>query len=147
MKNLRHYTLAALLIFSFFGIVLGAYRKPDMTVDLNRKLPPLLHHDVDAPPYWNVRKKRSLYADGFAPKTARPLMQFIMLPRVTPEQLTEWEPEFADILSWIESVESRPATVDQRPWHVQSYWRKRNRRAGFSMASQAQIPAALTPKA
>jgi len=88
-----------------FGIVLGAYRNPDMTVELQRKLPPLMHHDVDAPPFWNVRKKRSLYADGFAPKTARPLMQFILLPKVTPEQLNEWEPDFADILAWIESVE------------------------------------------
>lgn len=88
-----------------FGVVLGAYRKPDMTVDLTRRLPPLVHHDVDAPPFWNVRKKQSLYADGFAPKTARPLMQFIMLPRVTPEQLAEWEPEFQQILAWIESVE------------------------------------------
>lgn len=89
-----------------FGIILGAYRNPDMTVDLQRKLPPLMHHDMDAPPFWNVRKKRSLYVDGFAPKTARPLMQFIMLPRVTPEQLTEWEPEFADMLAWIESLEA-----------------------------------------
>ena len=88
-----------------FGIVLGAYRNPDMTVDLTRRLPPLLHHDVDAPPFWNVRKKRSLYIDGFAPKTARPLMQFILLPKVTPEQLTKWEPEFAEILAWIESLE------------------------------------------
>lgn len=87
-----------------FGIVLGAYRNPDMTVDLKRRLPPLLHHDVDAPPFWNVHKKRSLYADGFSPKTARPLMQFILLPKVSREQLDQWEPEFAEILDWIESV-------------------------------------------
>ena len=89
-----------------FGVVLGAYRNPDMSVDLQRKLPPLAHHDMDAPPFWNVRKKRSLYADGFAPKTARPLMQFIMLPRVTPARLAEWEPDFSDILAWIESTEA-----------------------------------------
>ena len=88
-----------------FGIALGAYRRPDMTVDLAQKPPKLLHHDVDAPPFWNVRKKSSLYADGFAPKTARPLMQFILLPRVSPEQLNQWEPEFAEILAWIESIE------------------------------------------
>ncbi len=88
-----------------FGIVLGTYRNPDMSVDLNRKLPPLLHHDVDAPPFWNVNKKRSLYADGHAPKTPRPLMQFIMLPRVPLETLTQWEPDFADLLAWIESLE------------------------------------------
>lgn len=98
-----------------FGIALGAYRNPDMTVDLNRKLPKLLHHDVDAPPFWNVRKKTSLYADGFAPKTARPLMQFILLPRVTADQLNQWEPEFAEILAWIESVEAPkyPFHIDQ----------------------------------
>jgi hypothetical protein len=88
-----------------FGIALGALRNPDMTVDLARGTPPMLHHDMDAPPFWNVKKKRSLYADGHAPKTARPLMQFILLPRVTPEMLNEWEPEFADLLAWIESLE------------------------------------------
>jgi processive rubber oxygenase RoxA-like protein len=88
-----------------FGVALGALRNPDMSVDLTRKLPPLMHHDVDAPPFWNVRKKKFLYADGHAPKTPRPLMQFIMLPQVTPEKLTEWEPQFAEILAWIESLE------------------------------------------
>ena len=98
-----------------FGIALGAYRNPDMTVDLQRKLPALTHHDVDAPPFWNVKKKTSLYADGFAPKTARPLMQFIMLPKVTPAQLASWEPHFADILSWIDSVEAPtyPFAIDR----------------------------------
>lgn len=89
-----------------FGIVLGAYRNPDMTVDLQRPFPQLVHHDMDAPPFWNVKKKTSLYADGFSPKTPRPLMQFILLPRVTPAQLAKWEPEFADMLAWIESLEA-----------------------------------------
>ena len=99
-----------------FGIVLGAYRRPDMSVDLKRPLPPLIHHDVDPPAFWNVRKKKSLYVDGFAPKTARPLMQFILLPDVTPEKLDQWEPEFAEILAWIESLEppKYPFQVDQQ---------------------------------
>ena len=98
-----------------FGIALGAFRNPDMTVDLSRKLPVLVHHDVDAPPFWNVRKKRSLYADGFAPKTSRPLMQFILLPKVTPDQLDNWEPEFTEILAWIESLEvpKYPFAIDR----------------------------------
>ena len=37
-----------------FGIVLGAFRRPDMTVDLNRKLPPLVHHDMET----GSRRKR-----------------------------------------------------------------------------------------
>ena len=99
-----------------FGIALGAFRNPDMTVDLTRSMPHLMHHDVDAPPFWNVKKKRSLYADGFSPKTARPLMQFILLPRVSPEQLNEWEPEFEDILAWIESITppKYPFPIDQK---------------------------------
>ena len=99
-----------------FGIALGAFRNPDMTVDLTRSMPHLMHHDVDAPPFWNVRKKRSLYADGFSPKTARPLMQFILLPRVSPQQLTEWEPEFEEILAWIESISppKYPFPIDQK---------------------------------
>lgn len=89
-----------------FGIVLGTYRRPDMSVDLSRSLPPLLHHDIDAPPFWNVKKKTSLYADGHSPKTPRPLMQFILLPTVSLETLTKWEPDFADLLAWIESLEA-----------------------------------------
>lgn len=114
-KKLSHLDLATLQLplsttdgttnAVIFGVVLGTYRNLDMSVDTNRKLPPLMHHDVDAPPFWNVRKKTSLYADGHAPKTPRPLMQFILLPRVSPETLTEWEPQFADILAWIESLE------------------------------------------
>lgn len=88
-----------------FGIVLGTYRNPDMSVDLTRNLPPLTHHDMDAPPFWNVKKKTSLYIDGHAPKTPRPLMQFLLIPRVTPENLTEWEPDFVELLAWIESLE------------------------------------------
>jgi len=46
-----------------------------------------------------------LYADGHAPKTARPLMQFVMLPRNSRETLEAWEPDFEDLLAWIESLE------------------------------------------
>jgi len=88
-----------------FGVALGALRNPDMSLKPVPKLPSLLHHDVDAPPFWNVRKKKTLYADGHSPKAARPLMQFIMLPRVTVETLDAWEPQFDDILAWIDSVE------------------------------------------
>jgi mono/diheme cytochrome c family protein len=87
-----------------FGVVLGTYRRPDMSVDLARILPPLTHHDLDPPPYWNVRKKSSLYADGFAPKTHRPLMQFMLLPKNTREIVYGWEDDFRAIQTWIESV-------------------------------------------
>ena len=87
-----------------FGIVLGNYRDKDMAVHLNRPPPKLLHHDMDAPPLWNVRLKSSLYCDAFAPKNHRVLMQFILLPNHGPDTLTSWEPAFQDILAWIESL-------------------------------------------
>jgi mono/diheme cytochrome c family protein len=98
-----------------FGVLLGALRKPDMSVDLTRKPPPVIHHDMDPPPFWNVKKKTSLYADGFAPKTHRPLMQFILIPRNGPEQLAQWENDFRQIQTWIESTEppKYPWTIDE----------------------------------
>jgi hypothetical protein len=42
-----------------FGVVLGALRDADMNVNRRRPTPKLLHHDMDAPPLWNVKKKRS----------------------------------------------------------------------------------------
>lgn len=86
-----------------FGIVLGNYRDKDMTVHLNRRPPKLVHHDMDAPPFWNVRHKTALYCDAFAPKNHRVLMQFILLPRHDRKQLEDWEPAFKDILAWINS--------------------------------------------
>jgi cytochrome c5 len=88
-----------------FGVVLGALRDADMNVNRKRPTPKLLHHDMDAPPLWNVKKKRSLYADGFAPKTPRPLMQFMLLPSNNADTVKSWEPDFTDVLAWIESLE------------------------------------------
>ncbi len=87
-----------------FGIVLGTYRDKDMRVHLDRRPPGLLHHDMDAPPLWNVRHKSALYCDAFAPKNPRVLMQFMLLPTNGPEKLKSWEPAFRDILAWIESL-------------------------------------------
>lgn len=96
-----------------FGILLGAFRLPDMSVDLRQPVPAVTHHDVDAPPFWNVKYKSSLYIDGFAPKTHRPLMQFMLLPSNTREIVQGWETDFADILAWIEAVEA-----PRYPWPI-----------------------------
>ncbi|MDA1160560.1 MAG: cytochrome c [Planctomycetota bacterium] len=87
-----------------FGVVLGNLRDNEMNVDRSRPEPPQIHHDMDAPPLWNVRKKRSLYADGFAPKNHRVLMQFMLLPKNDRETLISWEDDFKDIQAWIESL-------------------------------------------
>jgi mono/diheme cytochrome c family protein len=96
-----------------FGIALGALRDKDMNVHRDRAMLNFTHHDMDAPPFWNVKKKDTLYADGFAPKNHRMLMQFILIPSNGPKQLAAWEDDFRDILAWIESVEP-----PQYPWEI-----------------------------
>lgn len=126
LRSLSHLDLASLKLplgtthgttnSVIFGVVLGNLRDRDMHVDRSRQLPPLTHHDMDAPPLWNVRYKESLYADGFAPRNSRVLMQFMLLPENGPDRLAEWEPDFDAVLAWIESLEppSWPFPVDRR---------------------------------
>lgn len=97
-----------------FGIALGSQRDTQLNFVRREVLPPMLHHDHDAPPWWNVKHKKMLYADGFAPKTHRALMPFLLLPETGPEQFMAWEDDFRDILAYIESVEapSYPFPID-----------------------------------
>jgi mono/diheme cytochrome c family protein len=115
LKKLGHLDLASLKLplgtthgttnAVVFGVVLGNLRDNDMNIDRSRPEPPQMHHDMDAPPFWNFKKKRSLYADGFAPKNHRVLMQFMLLPENDRATLVSWENEFKDIQAWIESVQ------------------------------------------
>jgi mono/diheme cytochrome c family protein len=98
-----------------FGIVLGSLRKPDMSVDTSLPIPELVHHDMDAPPFWNVKKKSRLYIDGFVQKGPRPLLQFMMIPKNDRETLLSWEDDYRDVLAWIESVEP-----PGYPWSIDS---------------------------
>ncbi|QDT17342.1 c-type cytochrome [Alienimonas californiensis] len=91
-----------------FGIVLDAFREPDMSVNTGRHPGPLLHHDMDAPPWWHLKKKSRLYIDGFSPKNHRVLMQFMLLPSAGRETVLSWEDDFRDVLAYIESVEAPP---------------------------------------
>jgi hypothetical protein len=88
-----------------FGIVLLTYRDADLNVHHDRLPPKLLHHDHDAPAWWNIKKKRHLYADGGVPKSHRALMQFLLLPKNGPEKFRAWENDYRDVLAWIESLE------------------------------------------
>ncbi|MEM9702592.1 MAG: cytochrome c [Planctomycetota bacterium] len=98
-----------------FGIVLDAFREPDMSVNAGRDPGPLLHHDMDAPPWWHAKKKKQLYIDGFSPKNHRVLMQFMLLPTADRETVLAWEDDFRDVLAYIESVEAPayPYEVDR----------------------------------
>ncbi len=96
-----------------FGVILGTYRDKDMNVDTGQSLPDLEHHDMDAPPFWNVKYKSQLYCDGFAPKNHRVIMQFMLLPQNGPRTLIDWEEDFRKVLAWIESVEP-----PEYPWEI-----------------------------
>ena len=89
-----------------FGVVLLTYRDADLNVHQDRLPPKLVHHDHDAPAWWNIKKKQYLYADGGLPKSHRALMQFLLLPKNGPEKFREWEEDYRDILNWIESLEA-----------------------------------------
>jgi mono/diheme cytochrome c family protein len=97
-----------------FGVALGARRDLELNVLATPHGVDLLHHDCDAPPFWNVRRKKTLYADGFAAKGHRPLLQFVMLPVNTRERMEGWEEGARDLLAWIESLEppAYPHAVD-----------------------------------
>lgn len=88
-----------------FGVVLLTYRDADLNVHHDRLPPKLLHHDHDAPAWWNIKRKKYLYADGGLPKSHRALMQFLLLPKNGPEKFREWEDDYRAILAWIESLE------------------------------------------
>jgi mono/diheme cytochrome c family protein len=96
-----------------FGVALMAHRDADLNVHPEYPRPRMVHHDHDAPAWWNVRKKTHLYADGFAANDHRALMQFLLIPQNGPEKFREWEDDYRDILAWIETL--RPPAY---PWDI-----------------------------
>ncbi len=116
LKKLSHMDLAALGMplgtthgttnSVIFGVILDSLRDPDMNFDKTRSVPHLLHHDMDPPAWWNVKRKQRIYSDGFVTKNHRMLMQFILIPQNNAQKIKEWEADFADILAYIESLKA-----------------------------------------
>lgn len=96
-----------------FSVVLTAMRDKDLNVLARPKFPKFKNHDLDAPAYWNVKRKRNLYIDGFVPKTHRVIMQFALVPTNNSESFKKSEDGFREILAWIESLEP-----PKYPWQV-----------------------------
>jgi mono/diheme cytochrome c family protein len=88
-----------------FGVALMRHR--DAALNIVQRPPrfDLVHHDMDAPAWWHYRTRKSLYADGFAAKGHRMLMQFLLVKENGPEKFAEWEDEFRDIEAWITALE------------------------------------------
>jgi len=89
-----------------FGVGLMHYRDDDLNIIPRLALPQLTHHDHDAPPWWNVSRKTRLYADNFAPRGHRALMQFLASKKNGPEKFREWEDDFRHVEAYIDSLAS-----------------------------------------
>ncbi|WP_240928372.1 c-type cytochrome [Thalassoroseus pseudoceratinae] len=96
-----------------FGILLGALRDADMNFVEGSAAPPRTDHDMDAPPFWNVKKKSRLYCDGHSPKNHRVLVQFMLLPVNDAASIKSKEDDFRNVLAWIESLQA-----PKYPWEI-----------------------------
>ncbi len=98
-----------------FGIALGAQRDKDLNIRPRLIPPKMLHHDMDAPPWWNLRYKDRIYLDAFARKEHRALMQFMLSEHNDPEFIKQFEADFKNVLTWIEKLEppKYPGKIDQ----------------------------------
>jgi mono/diheme cytochrome c family protein len=99
-----------------FGVVLMAYRDASLALHKDRPIPRMVHHDMDAPPWWHFKRKRMIYIDGFAQKGHRGLMQFMLVPQNGPEKFRAWEQEFRDVFAYISSLEppKYPYPIDEK---------------------------------
>jgi mono/diheme cytochrome c family protein len=64
----------------------------------------MVHHDMDAPPWWHFKRKKMIYIDGFAAKGHRGLMQFMLVRSNGPERFKQWESDFRDVYAYLSSL-------------------------------------------
>ena len=99
-----------------YSILLGSMRDEN----LETRFPPkqtqdYVHNDIDAPAWWQFKKKDRIYWDAMAPKSTRTLMQFTMAPGLSGETIRSWEPEFEQIKAAIEQLDAPeyPFEIDE----------------------------------
>jgi mono/diheme cytochrome c family protein len=88
-----------------FGVALMWFRDAQLNLVDRKGSPRMVHHDMDAPPWWNFRKRKQIYIDGFAQKGSRALMQFMLVRENGPEKFHEWEADYQDVFAYLESLE------------------------------------------
>jgi mono/diheme cytochrome c family protein len=99
-----------------FGLAVTAVRDHDLTFDSQRPIPKFRHHDMDAPPWWHVKKKKWLYADGGIENDHRALMTFLLSSQGnTGAKVRAWEDDFRAIYGWMLTIEppKYPYPIDQ----------------------------------
>lgn len=87
-----------------FGVLLMAMRDLDLNVVPPKGVPRIVHHDMDAPAWWQFKDKDYLYIDAYAARNHRSLMQFMLVRSNGPEKFREWENDFKDIFAYLESI-------------------------------------------
>lgn len=87
-----------------FGVALMAFRDAELNFRADRAPPKMVHHDMDAIPWWHFRKRDRLYVDGFVQKGHRALMQFMLIRQNGPEKFREWESDYRDVAAYLESL-------------------------------------------
>lgn len=99
-----------------FGVALLNYRDAELNIHPGRPMPEMVHHDMDAPAWWQFSKKSHLYIDAFAEKGHRALMQFMLVQENGREQFDEWESDFRDVYAFLDSLEAPdyPFEIDQQ---------------------------------
>ena len=86
-----------------FGMGLMSQRDKDL--NLVAAVPRnFVHHDMDAPAWWNFHKKPTIYIDGFAEKGHRSLMQFMMIPENGRDFFVNHEDDFRDVYAYLSSL-------------------------------------------
>lgn len=88
-----------------FGVALMHYRDVDLNLEPHKLPPPMLHHDMDAPPWWHYSKRKMLYIDGFTQKGHRALMPFVLVRENGPEKIKAWEDSFRDVEAYLTTIE------------------------------------------
>lgn len=107
-----------------FSVVLAAMRDRELAFHPGQPMPRFANYDLDPPPLWNTKKKKFIYIDGYVAKSARAIMQFVLVPANSGEQIQSWEEHFRDVLAWIESLEA-----PRYPWEIDAELAARGRPA------------------
>ncbi|MCU0708124.1 MAG: cytochrome c [Pirellula sp.] len=87
-----------------FGVALMNYRDADLNVHPSRLPAAMVHHDMDAPSWWQFHRKSHIYIDGFAEKGHKGLMQFMLVRQNGPKQFRAWEEDFRKVYAFISEL-------------------------------------------
>ncbi len=97
-----------------FGVALMNYRDADLNVHVGRPAASMVHHDMDAPPWWHFHRKHHIYIDGFAQKGHRGLMQFMLIRQNGPDKFRAWENDYRQVYQFLSELRAPryPLAID-----------------------------------